>query len=474
MHWQMPALVPGTGRRRAARHRVVSLICVAFAVGPVTASARAAGSVPVQLTLSQAVSRALAGGAAARIARLETHRAQESFGAARGGYLPHVAVTSEAGWSNRFNETFTALDQNNNVKRYGLASIGADRGWFNVYLSQVLFDLRQWKLIEREQLQAEAASIQERRQRDEVAFEVTRRYAALLRARREAGVAQEKLANAQWLLEQADARLEAGRTLQVEHSLAGLHRESARLDTEAAGYDVSAAEAELWIAVGEDEQPNAPLELVPESLPPIEHPLSLGQAAELVSAAPELRLLELRRRIDRASVEAARAGRLPQLKLVTGYSHYGIKRYDNYNDEVWVGIDLSIPVFDGFQALHEIRGAEDAAEIAGIRYDATLQAKQARVRELLKRLEMGRQRLGLARERAEAAAEQERLADVNLRAERAGVAEALAAREARSRFAQEAIDAYFDQLELWASLQRELGRLSSEILGSAPAPATTP
>ena len=47
-------------------------------------------------------------------------------------------------------------------------------------------------------------------------------------------------------------------------------------------------------------------------------------------------------------VQAARAGRLPKLKFVTGYSHYGIKRFDNYDDELWVGVDFSIPIFDGF------------------------------------------------------------------------------------------------------------------------------
>ena len=131
-------------------------------------------------------------------------------------------------------------------------------------------------------------------------------------------------------------------------------------------------------------------------------------------------------------------------------------------------------VFDGSQTRHEIRGAEHGAQIASIRYESTLETKRATIRELLKRLETGRQRLAIARRRAETASEQQRLADLNLRAERGGLVEALAAREQLSRFEIEAIDAYFDQLELWASLQRELGRLSSEILGSASPRAPTP
>lgn len=478
MHWQIRATARAAERRRIARHRAASLVCVVCWLLPAAGALAAPESLPapasIRLTLPGAVSKALAGGAAARIARLEAHRATEAYGAARGGYLPQVNITSEAGWSNRFDQSFTALGRDGEFKKFGLATIGQNRGWFNVYLSQMLFDLRQWKLIEREELAAEAAALQELRQRDDVAFEVTRRYAVLLRLQQHAGVVDERLANAEWLFEQADARLSAGRSLEVEHSLANLHREGARLDAESSGYDIAAAEADLWIGVGEGEEPSGSIELLPESLPPVEDPISLGQVAELLSAAPELRLLELRQRMEKTSVEAARAGRLPTLKFVSGYTHYGVKRFDNYDDEFWIGIDLSIPVFDGFQSRHEIRGAEHGAQIAGIRYESTLETKRAAVRELLKRLETGRQRLGIARRRAETASEQQRLADLNLRAERGGLVEALAAREQLSRFEMEAIDAYFDQLELWASLQRQLGRLSSEILGSATPRAPTP
>lgn len=472
MHRQISAPGADWGRRCSARMQAVSLLCASVWLS--VPAAQAAETAPLRLTLASAVSKALAGGAAARIARLEAHRAEQSYGALRSGYLPRLAVTSEAGWSNRFDETFTALDQNLVPKKYGLATIGADRGWFNVYLSQVLFDLQQWKLIEREQLAAEAAAIKERRQRDDVAYEVMQRYAALLRAQEDARQAQERLVDAEWLLEQADARLQAGRTLEVEHSLADLHREDAQLDVQVAAHQTAATEADLWIAVGNGSEVGSSLDLVSESLPPVEQPLSLGQVAEFVSGAPELELLELGRRMQRTAVEAARAERLPKLKLVTGYSYYGAKRFDNYNDELWVGIDLSIPIFDGFRSAHEIRGAEDDAKIANIRYESALETKQARVQELLAQLEAGRQRLAIARRRAGAAAEQERLADLNLRAERGGLSEALAAREALARYQGEATGAYFDQLERWASLQRELGRLSSEILGSATPAAVPP
>jgi outer membrane protein len=462
------------GLRRAMRARPV--VCLVVAAGLAASTGRADEG---PLTLSNAVSRALSGGAAARIARLETHQATDSAREKRGAYLPQLGISSDAGWSNRYEDTFVAAcaepsDPNCSVT-LGLATLGTDRGWLNVFVSQILFDLKQWKLIEREELMAEAAAVQETSERDDVAFEVLRRYVKLLGLQRKQALADELLADAQWLREQGDLFFEAGRILEVEHTLAGLYLEEAEIDAQAKVYEISAAEADLWLAVGEGEPPAGRLRLVPESLPGIDAATSEESAEAGLETAPELRILELQRRMDEVAVEAARAGRLPTLTFVSGYTNYGPKRFDNFTDELWVGINLEIPLFDGFQSRHAIRGAERGAEIARLRYQSTVERKRARVRELLKRLEMSQQRLGIAERRAKAAKEQQRLADVNLRAERGDLREALIAREQQIRFTREAIDSYFDQLALWASLQRELGRLSQEILRSAAVtPAVAP
>ena len=58
---------------------------------------------------------------------------------------------------------------------------------------------KQWKLIEREELMAEAAAVQETGERDDVAFEVLRRYVNLLGLQRKQALAQELLRDAEWL-----------------------------------------------------------------------------------------------------------------------------------------------------------------------------------------------------------------------------------------------------------------------------------
>jgi outer membrane protein len=452
----------------------VALLSVALTATAAPDELPTATAVPDdRLTLGEAITKALSEGVEARIAHLEADRAGHAVGETRANYLPQVGLSSDAGWSNRYDETFTAQDQAGQWREYGLATLAADRAWLRFHVSQILLDLKQWREIEREQLAAEAALVTETRDRDEVAYEVTRRYARLVALERKASLDQEQIERARGLDVQAGHLFDAGRTLELDRQLVRLHVTDAELEARSHEQDIAMARADLWLAIGEAEPLRVPLE--PDSLPTVD-PYDAGYGAvEAVAQAPELRILELRRRMQEASVSAARAGRLPTMKFVSGYSHYGPKRYDAYEDEIWVGVDIQVPIFDGFRSGHAIAGAEREAEIARLRYQQALQQKRARVADLVRRLETGQQRLELAREREAASEEQVRLADLNLRAERGDVSSAVAANERQARFAQEVIDAEFGQVELWTALQRELGRLTFQVLGPiASAPTAAP
>jgi outer membrane protein len=448
------------GAARVARRLLGSAAAASLAL-VAAPGARAEGGA---LTLARAVLQALESGAAARIARLETDRAGHAHGQARSDYLPQVGLTSEAGWSNRIDDTFFGTDKNGNPQEYSLATIAPDRAWLQLYMSQTLFDLRSWREIERREIEAQAAQIAESRGRDDVSFEVTQRYMQLLRLQQETREVEERLVEAQWLAQQSDALYEAGRVLELDRSLAKLHLAEAELETRDRHNEMAAARDELWLALGEHEPRHVMIALDPDSLPSLE-PRTEESLAERVVDSPEMRILELQTRIQDAVVAAAKAGRWPTLKLVSGYSNYGPQRFDAYEDEVWVGVDLQVPIFDGFKSGHAIEGAQRDAEIARLRYQRELDSKRARVRDLVNGLETGAARLTLAEQRAATAREQLRLADLNLRAQRGGLAEAVAAREQLRRASSDAADAYYGQIERWAMLQRELGRLTDELLG---------
>jgi len=426
------------------------------------------------LSLGEALTRALADGTSARIARLETERAGAGLGEARADYLPQVGLTSEAGWSNRINEKLVALDQNGQAKKYGLATLGAKQGWLNVTVSQTLLDLRQWRKIERERLAVEVAEVAEARERDDVAYGVMHDYARVVQLERKAAATRQGMADSAWLTERANNLHGAGRALEMDRELVRLHRSGTSL--QARGWDdqARAAQSDLRLAIDGDE----PLHITvdPKSLPDVDPKRAASGAVDAVSSSPELRILDLRRRMKDAEVAAALAGRLPTLKFVSGYSHYGPKRFDAYSDELFVGVNIDVPIFDGFRNGNKARGAEREAEIARLRYRQTLREKRATVRQLIRRLGTGEQRLQVARDLATAAGEQVRLADLNLKAERGDLRGAVDARERRGRLALEAIDAEFAQLDTWARLQRELGRLAFRILGpgaAGPAPSTS-
>ena len=79
------------------------------------AATASAASAADSLRLADALTRALQKGVAAQIARLEAERAGHAAGEVRANYLPQVGLTSEAGWSNRYNETFYGADANGNL-----------------------------------------------------------------------------------------------------------------------------------------------------------------------------------------------------------------------------------------------------------------------------------------------------------------------------------------------------------------------
>jgi outer membrane protein TolC len=195
----------------------------------------------------------------------------------------------------------------------------------------------------------------------------------------------------------------------------------------------------------------------------------------VVSNSPELRVLELRRRMEEASVSAAKARRLPTVGFRAGYVYFGTDdRADLWNDEVRVGLAIDVPIFDGFQARHGIAAARKRAEIARLRHRSLLERKNLRTRELARKLETASLRLTLAERREAAAREEQRLVDLRLQAGRERLREALAAREDAARDAGAAAEARFARIDLWTDLQHERGRLTDAILGASAGSPSAP
>jgi len=445
--------------------RIAALV---IALNGAAVGAARADTVGPSLTLADAVARALREGRDAKIARLETEQAGAVVGQARSIYWPQAAVSSNAGWSNRQDDTINAVNGQGVVKRYPLSSLGSNEPWVSIYIDQVLFDLSRWHGVERSELEREAAEVQETEQRESITFTVTEQYVNLLRLERLAATDAEHVRQAEWLDRQAQTLLDAGRALGAEREQVSLAVEEARVQAAQHQQELEDARTAFWAAIGGGADQPAVFDLAPDSLPNAAV-TSPAASDEAVRTAPELRILDLRKRMEEATLAAARAEHLPTLSMRGGYFHYGTRRFDSFESELAIGVDLHVPMFSGFKTTNAIEGASLALEAARLRYDAERERKRVRLKDLARRLATAQQQPALAERRARLADERRRLADLTLQAQRGSLSEALAARAEADRASRAAIDAYFDRILLWANLEREAGVLATTLVGEQAA-----
>lgn len=449
-------------RRARARGLAAALLAVC--------AARAVAAAEAPLTLAAAVAQALQEAPDARIARLEAEQADAAAAAARSLYWPHASVNSQAGWSNRQDDTIDVYNptKNNELKRYPLSTLGSAEPWLGLYLDQVLFDLKQWRGVQRSELEAEAAAVAEAQQREGISAAVLDQYLEIVRLDAIGERDQQRLRDAEWLDRQARLLLGAGRALPNEQEEVALEVEQARLDADEDAAQRAHARAVLAQLIGAGDAAAA-LRVDPGSLPAVRP--APEETPGAVDDAPELRILALRQRMEEVTLDAARAARYPTLAVRGGYFHYGTKRFNAFEQELAIGVDLKIPVFDGFEATASIDRATKAAEAARLRYAAVEQQKRARAGELERRVGVAVQQEALAARRAKIGAERLRLADASLQGQRGSLVAALAARADAVRDARGLVEARLESVRAWAALQRERGHLAVALVGGDAAVA---
>ena len=450
---------------------VAAGVVIVVVLPPVPGGALTSETLP-RLTLSEAVSIALRDAPEAKIARLEADQADDAVSAAHSSYWPHASLGSQAGYSTRLDEKLVAVDDKGRVRKYGLASLGSHTGWLNFYINQLLFDLSRWRNIKRTELEAEAARIAEAQRRETISLQVLERYTDVLRLQRLVDLGRERIREAEWLDQQAEVLLRAGRVLPAQRELVAVHLDEARMEGSFQSNDLANARTDLVLSMGGSHDDL--FELIADSLPAPVTPMTDGEGDVDIRSSPELRVLELRTRMEELRADATRAEAYPTLGLRGGYSHYGAKRFDNFEDEVHVGVDFQVPLFSGFRIQSSVAGATKAAEIARLRYRSTLESKRTRIRHLTRRLAVAQRRPELARRKAKLADERRRIADLKLRAQKGSLERALAARAESALEDREAVEADFERVIVWAQLKQEAGVLSETILGGAGAtvPAT--
>jgi len=309
-----------------------------------------AGQSEGPLSLDAAIALALRNDRQIHIARLNVGIAEDRIITARSFLLPQIKVGVGQTW---LDEQPGFYDPENKV-----GFIAGEKATFraNVQLLVPIYDfggaLAQYRQTQLYRMNEQSV---EERVRQEVVYEVSEAYFAILRAERLLQVAKESMKMTEAHLKQAKDFFAEGLVdkrdfLQAELRLAQVKQSLFRTEN---GYAMAISSFNKMI--GRDI--NAPTRVV-DVLEPRSPGLGLEDCMALAqNNRPELQQLRLRSEMAAAALRAAKAARYPRIYAVGGI-HYNDDRYRLRETTQSVGLRMDVDVFSGGRVTAQISEAE--------------------------------------------------------------------------------------------------------------------
>jgi outer membrane protein len=262
-------------------------------------------------------------------------------------------------------------------------------------------------------------------------------------------------------LDAAEARLQGGLVSRADQLRARAALAEAQLARQTAERDQAKAEAALKQAAGIEQ--TRPLVLDWKTAPPATVEAANLLAELLVEAQrqrPDLQALQAAAASARAEAERARAARWPSLSLAANSGRTFFIEDDRVPSTSYsVGVNLSVPLFDGGRLAAQARAAERDAE----RLQAEVETQRNQVARAvtdayLDVLHAQKQRDGVAVQ-FDSASESAQAAEARYTAGVGSLLELLTAQAALARARQSAAQADSDWLAAFSRLNHALGRL---------------
>jgi outer membrane protein TolC len=309
----------------------------------VLAAAPAGAAEP--LTLDAALALAARQNGDLALSRADAASADADATAAWAGVLPRLDLTSSVGREFTGDTTdlqlvpvldpvtgLPVVDPATGTFQYDQRRVSRPAASYEAYslsltLNQPLVDLGAWGQVGQARAGARAAA----RRHDEaallVAFDVTRRFYAVVKAERSLAVLEKAAARSEELVGRADALFAAGRAPKSETVNARVNLGSDRIQVEQGRAQLAAVGADLAVAIGLPGSEVPPVvapatvegsPVAPPVLPPLD---ALVQAAR--SRRPSLAAEAARVEAADAAVRTARAGYLPTLSARASYGRNG-------------------------------------------------------------------------------------------------------------------------------------------------------
>lgn len=291
----------------------------------------------LQLSLADAVQRALQQGTQAQLARSAELRAQVARTEALQGLLPQADVS------------LTRSNQSLNLETFGLTLPGFPTivPPFNVTDAQIaaamqLFNLAALRHYEAVSEGARASRYATEQAENDVAAAVARLYVLTQRAATQVNSREADVALFQRLLQTAQDEFKAGTGTRLDVAQATVQVDRARQSLLLAQNDVRNAMLALLNAIGADEGAELTLTDTLPAAPPAP-PLDTALAAAH-QQRPELKEIEARTKSAELALSAAKSRRIPSL----GFDFTGDWSGNHSNDLLWtrrIAAVLSMPIF---------------------------------------------------------------------------------------------------------------------------------
>ncbi|VXB55512.1 Protein CyaE [Burkholderia sp. 8Y] len=339
----------------------------ATAVGPMlTSGGNCQFATPGRpLQLSEVVERALCDSPQTRAAWADVKARTAGVGIARAAYLPKVSIDAQG------------VRQSSAIDVHGQPSLGTNYT-ANVHseglsLSWVLLDFGDRSAaLKNAQTMLEAARYTQAATLQTVSAEAAKRYYTAQAAKGALDAAREIERMTRRSMIAAQAKVDSGVAPITDALQAQTQHEQAAFSLAKAQGDAHVALGELSSAMGL--APDTPLEVPPvsESASPLN---TFGESVselirEVRDAHPAVRAAEAQYEAALAKVTQSKAQGLPNVSLVAKYTlnnqpqgaGLGLPTYPSTGREAYLGVQISIPLFEGFGRGYQIDQAQAQAE----------------------------------------------------------------------------------------------------------------
>jgi outer membrane protein len=290
-----------------------------------------------------------------------------------------------------------------------------------------------------------------------VALKIEQSYFILLASRWSQQVAEETVRNAQYHVRLAQARFDAGLVPRSDVLKAATEKADADLSLVSAKNAVRIAEGALASAMGL--KVSVPIDIadVPESAQTKETEAMEQLLAEATKNRPELLSAVAKVRSKQAGIEEARAQYWPNVSANAGYG-WGDDSFPPSQDEWFVGLSLSFPLFTGFKRGYQVERAKTDAEQVKADYVSQLRDVELEVWTAYSKLKEAEETIQAAHAFVASAEESVRLAEAEYKAGTGNIIGLIDAQTALTLARNRLVQARFAWYMARAQFQKSVGR----------------